>query len=128
MVHSFICNCCLKRVAGKPITELSMRQYKACVPSCVFPVDLTSDQMTSGPCPTCHSTDTRKLASLEASYVRGYGYLDKKGVTNDMHLHTMLTGTDPYKEHRKAGDSKELISKLRRNKDHRPKRSDVFMR
>jgi hypothetical protein len=79
-------------------------------------------------CPECGNSRVRKSTNLSDSYVRGYGLLDKKGIRNDMNLYTMTTDNDPYKNHRKQGDKDELVGKLRRNKDHKPKQTDVFMK
>lgn len=128
MQYYYTCNNCIRRRCSDQVKNLSVAEYKRLSSEAAFQVVHGPDDHPEVKCPVCGSADTQKVLSIETSYVRGYGYLDKKGVKNDMNLHTMLTGNDPYKEHRKAGDQSELINKLRKQKRHTRKGRDVFMR
>jgi len=73
-------------------------------------------------CPKCGSHKTHKTW-LEAPifYVRGDGYLDKKGVQRDMNLYK-LTKDDPYKKYRERGEKDDLAIRLKKAGQHNPKR------
>lgn len=127
MVFDYVCNKCVEDRANKPIGSLSVNDYKDQCLALAVRVEHPVGERPSLLCEQ-HNVQLTKCNGLETAYVRGYGYLDKRAVQNDMNLHSMTEGRDPYAAHRKSGDSKELIGKLRRNKRHRPKTSDVFMR
>ena len=77
-------------------------------------------------CESCGSTNMQKILGIKTSYVRGYGYTDKKGVHNDMDLHMLTSDRDPYAEHRQPGEKKELERKLRKKKEYNTNRKSVY--
>ena len=72
-------------------------------------------------CPKCSSTKT-SITFLQAPtfYIRGYGYLDKKGTQRDMNLHKLMN-EDPYKHMREKGEKDDLANRLRKGGKHNPK-------
>ena len=103
---------------------MNVAEYKDAVGRLAFKVTHGINDEIEVKCPECASTDTRKIFGIESSYVRGYGFLDKKGVKNDMDLHLMTTGNDPYKSSRTNSDRKEVVTNLQKKKERnkRPKK------
>lgn len=117
MKRHYICINCIEAAAGKPVSDLSVEEFNK------FKSELAFTGTDPDVCPECNGTKVNKVIGIETSYVRGYGYADKKGTKRDMDLHAMSTGKDPYKEHRKMGESRAVITALQRDKEHdtRPK-------
>jgi len=83
--------------------------------------------MDSDKCPECGSTDIKKAFGVEATYVRGYGFMDKAGVKRDMDMHIMSTGRDPYEEHRKIGEAREVVRKLQKSRERNTKAKNIHL-
>jgi len=69
-------------------------------------------------CPVCGSTHILPVLGMQSSYIKGYGFADKTGVRRDMDMHRMVTGNDPYAEHRKEGESRDVVLKLQQARGH----------
>ena len=112
----YYCVACVESAAHADIHDLSVDEFNRL---------RDENSFVAGPdaCPVCGGSDIRQVMGLEASYVRGYGFADKKGVKRDMDIHTMTTGRDPYQEHRQMGESREVVRKLQksRERDKKPK-------
>jgi putative FmdB family regulatory protein len=64
-------------------------------------------------CPVCGGDNVEKIISVpSAVYVKGDGYLDKKGVRRDMDRYT-LKNKDPYAHMREPGEAEDLDQKLK---------------
>lgn len=64
-------------------------------------------------CPVCGGDNVERIISSGVTgYVKGDGYLDKKGVRRDMDRYT-LQNKDPYAHMREPGEAEELDQKLR---------------
>lgn len=73
-------------------------------------------------CPKCNSSKTEKIfKDVPEFYVRGNGYLDKKGVKRDMNLHK-LVNDDPYANMREPGEAYDLAQNIRKAGKFSPKR------
>lgn len=74
-------------------------------------------------CPRCGKTDcTISLYGAQiASYIRGYGYLDRAGAVRDMHRHK-LANDDPYAQYRVPGEVEHIDDTLRKKGQHDPKK------
>lgn len=74
-------------------------------------------------CPRCGKTDcTISLYGAQiASYIRGYGYLDRAGAVRDMHRYK-LANDDPYAQYRVPGEVDHIDDTLRKKGQHDPKR------
>lgn len=117
MNYHYVCEDCLQQHSDKPIGELSVDEYQALCTRMAFPVKHGIKEKPEIACPACKSTKTKKLLGLDTTYVRGYGFSDKDGAKNDMDLHLMVSGNDPYKEHRKDGDKQDVIHKLQKKQE-----------
>lgn len=71
-------------------------------------------------CPVCGSNASRVIRGASATYIRGNGYLDKRGCQRDMNLFK-LTQEDPYGYMRQPGESDDLANRLRRGGKFNPK-------
>lgn len=81
----------------------------------------TSHRVTAGEdeikkamvCPRCNGSNCVKtfIGYDVIGYVRGDGYLDKKGAKRDMHLYH-LTMNDPYSQYRVPGEVDHLKTQL----------------
>lgn len=111
MKQYHLCLDCVKTETGRPAGELPVPVFNAVRDKMAFMGDGTI-------CPVCGGTNISKIFGIGTSYIRGYGFADKKGVRNDMDLHTMATGNDPYKEHRQLGESSDVIHRLQKRKEH----------
>ena len=127
MIFHYICNDCLIRASGKPVDDLTVDEYRHLCAKLYQEVRHKIGEKPEIKCDRCSGCNIVRLSSVEESFTRGYGLLDKAGVVNDMNLHTILTGNDPYKEHRQRGDTTDLVNKLRGNKNFKPKQSNVFL-
>lgn len=128
MLYQYVCDDCLRAIAGREPADIPVEQYNELLGRLSFPVNHTITENPQIVCPKCGGQHTRKVPRMDCSYVRGYGYMDKKGVKNDMNLHLLQTGADPYAKHRNVGDQGELVRKLQKQRRHTPKTRDVFMR
>lgn len=108
MNKQFICLDCVKKITGKQARDLPVDVFNQMRDNMAFCGDT---------CLSCGGKNLLKLFGMETSYIRGYGFADKKGAKRDMDLHTMVTGRDPYKEHRKIGEKRDIITKLQRGKE-----------
>lgn len=63
-------------------------------------------------CPVCEGKSHRVIQKISAVYIRGNGYLDKKGCLRDMNLYK-LQKDDPYGYMREPGEKDHLIGKLK---------------
>jgi len=127
MIYEYTCIDCVERAAGKKVSELSVADHN--ILSNRYKI-LVKHRLSESPtvvCPICDGNNTCKLLQMETSYVRGYGYLDKKGVYNDMDLHKMASGNDPYAGSRAEGEAKDVIDKLRKNKKRNVRSKNVYM-
>ena len=123
MRYPFVCIKCLEDEFGK-LAVLSPDEYLAVILERHWVVD----QPPGGPAPTCQQCGGlgKRVFIMADSYVRGYGYADKRGAKNDMNLHLMVTGQDPYGKQRNSSDSKDIVERLRRNKEHNPRSRDIY--
>lgn len=74
-------------------------------------------------CPRCGGHDCVKTlygASVH-SYTKGYGWLDKKGVTRDRNRHK-LANDDPYAPYRTDGEVEYIDNNLKKEGQYNPKR------
>ncbi len=126
MIHHYACIDCLERISGKRISEMPALEHKQLCAMRVLYVDhMFSDNKI---CPVCDGDNIHRIYGLDDNYIKGYGYLDKKGVYNDMDLTKVTGGYDPYAEHRKPGDTRDLATKLRQNKEHNSHSKSVYLR
>jgi putative FmdB family regulatory protein len=73
-------------------------------------------------CPKCGSVDTEQhFGMVPMFYVKGYGWLDKKGRRRDMNLHK-LQNDDPYAKYRVPGEKDDLVHRLKKGGKRDPKR------
>jgi len=118
MKQYFICLDCIETKTGKPVHDLPIDLFN----------QIRREMAFAGPvCPLCGGDRTRKVFGIETSYIRGYGFTDKAGVKRDMDLHAMMTGQDPYKEHRKMGEARDVITNLQRDREHHTNSKTVYM-
>ncbi len=88
-----------------------MRYDYAC-DKCNIVIEVTHG-MTEKPtikCEKCRQ-EMRRVFSIPTFYVRGYGWLDKKGARRDMNL-WKLKNDDPYAHMRPPGDKSDLEHKF----------------
>jgi len=67
-------------------------------------------------CPLCGAKAERTLMGtpVPIAYIRGDGYLDRKGCRRDMDLYKLNQNQDPYGYMRQPGEVDHLKDKLRR--------------
>jgi len=118
MKYHYICIDCIESKTGTPIHDLPVGLFYQIRNETAFVADV---------CPECGGDNVRKVFGIETSYVRGYGFVDKKGTKRDMDLHAMSTGNDPYGEHRKVGESREVITNLQRDREHHTHSKTIHM-
>lgn len=117
MKKYYICKKCIENKIGRSIYDLSVSEFNIVKHEECFIDDM---------CPDCGASDgITQVYGIETSYVRGYGFLDKKGVKRDMDMHLMNKNQDPYKDHRKPGEDREVMDRLRRSREF-DKRSKTF--
>lgn len=127
MIYRYACIDCLERISGgKKISQMSMEEYIILCDKIEVKVKHKASEKPTITCISCGSINMQKLLGMKTSYIRGYGYTDKKGVHNDMDLHTLTNNRDPYAEHRQPGEKKELERTLRKKKEHNPHRKSVY--
>jgi len=79
------------------------------------------------PCPECGGCNTSKTfvgyteEDIPTHYVRGNGYLDRKGCNIDQQL-WKLQNEDPYAHCRPPGDKSDLEHKLKKSTKFNPQR------
>lgn len=112
------CITCLEKEAGRSRYDLPVQ---------LFAELQAKHSFTGDTCPECNGTNIQKILGMEMSYIRGHGFLDKTGVKRDMDLHTMVTGRDPYKEHRKEGESRDVILRLQQAKEHNTHQKTIHL-
>lgn len=71
-------------------------------------------------CPLCESAARKVIQKVGATYIRGNGYLDKKGCTRDMNLYK-LQKDDPYGHMRQPGEKDDLMHRIKKAGQHDPK-------
>jgi len=120
MKRYFICLECIERSTGKSAYDLPVEQFNEIRAKLAF-------ESETAVCTCCGSKNLKPVLGLETSYVRGYGFADKKGVKRDMDIHAMTTDRDPYKEHRQLGESREVVTKLQRDREHHKKPKTIGM-
>ena len=101
-----MCVDCIEKAAQKRLSDLTateLAQFK--------------EPFVGATCPKCGGSNSKKICGMESAYVRGYGYADKAGVKRDMDIHAMSMGRDPYAEHRKVGERREVIGKLQKARE-----------
>ena len=122
MKYYYICLDCIKTQTGKSAYDLPVEVFNE------LRAKLTFSSKSKEPiCPVCGSKNIVKSLGMETSYVRGYGYSDKAGVKNDMDMHVMATGSDPYKEHRQTGETDEVVRKLKKAREFDAKPKTVHL-
>lgn len=114
----YICVDCIKSLTGKVPGDLSVNDFKAICSKYSF---------SNCKCPKCGSNNIQKIFGFGVSYIKGYGFADKKGVKRDMDMHVMATNRDPYSSHRKMGEKRDVIRKLQKDKEHNSNSKDVYM-
>jgi hypothetical protein len=114
-------SCCAK--AGINLATANMEQFQKASSEFSFETDVAENAA----CPVCESFDCHRMPAFSAAYVRGYGFMDKKGMKNDMNLYH-LQNKDPYAAHRTATDKRDLESRIRRSKDFKPKTKSVYVK
>lgn len=127
MIYWYACYRCIEKELGKPVTSLSVADFKIETSKHALRIEHQSSERAPQLCPICNH-ELNRLVSVNQTYVRGYGLADRKGAINDMNLYKMTMGQDPYKEYRPKGDGDELISKLRKAKEFNPKARRVFLK
>lgn len=122
-LYNYLCSDCEKEaveIKGSPLTadeswEVIFETSHAMNPK---PAELAEARI----CPRCNGSNTEKTMQgvTPICYIRGNGYLDRKGCHRDMNLFK-LTTEDPYGEHRQIGEVDDIATKLRRGGQHNPK-------
>ena len=81
---------------------------------------VVTHMMTEDPeilCPVCESVARKVIQQVKATYIKGNGYLDKKGCMRDMNLYK-LQKDDPYGYMRQAGEKDDLVRRLKAGGKH----------
>jgi hypothetical protein len=80
-------------------------------------------------CPRCGSIDCYKSYEHHnvTAYIRGNGYLDKKGTTRDRNVYT-LDNNDPYAQYRVPGETDHIKTQLKKAGQHDPKTQHYVVR
>jgi hypothetical protein len=118
MKSKFICKTCIEKATGKSVYDLPVDLFNQIKAAKSFSGDC---------CLECGGRNLIKVFGIETSYIRGYGFLDKQGVKRDMDMHLMVKNQDPYAEHRKPGEKREVIRKLQKAKEHDKKPKNVHL-
>lgn len=73
-------------------------------------------------CPRCHGHNCEKTmyGSNITSYIKGYGWLDRKGAKRDMNR-CKLKEDDPYAPYRVAGEVDHIDTQLKKEGQYDPK-------
>ena len=87
----------------------------------VFEVQHGMNEKPKVKCPVCGKTNTERCFAGQDTtfYIRGNGYLDRKGRQRDMHLYKLMND-DPYGHMRPPGERDELAASLRKGGKHNP--------
>lgn len=121
MKYCYICDDCLNEASGGDYRKIPAQEYNKLCEHLAVSVEHKSTEQAEIMCDICGGPNMRRLLTPPSSYVRGYGYLDKQGATNDRDLWLMTQDKDPYKDSRKPGEKEAVIQKLRKNKEFNPK-------
>jgi len=78
-----------------------------------FEIEHPMDRKPKVKCPRCGGRAETAFLTIPISYVRGNGWLDKKGRRRDMHLHK-LVNDDPYAGMRMPGEKADIADRLRK--------------
>lgn len=64
-------------------------------------------------CPRCQSRNAEKTLYGQnlTTFIRGYGYLDKAGISRDRNIYT-LENKDPYAQYRQSGEKEHIKDTL----------------
>ena len=87
------------------------------------PMEPTDKQLHEATeCPRCGGHDCTKTfyGAIIHGYTKGYGWLDKKGVTRDRNRHK-LTTDDPYAPYREEGEVEYIDNNLKKEGQYNPK-------
>jgi len=118
MNSQYICKKCAEKFAGCSIDNMSMLMFDS----------IREHKHFSGSCPECGSSEHRiKLFGIQTSYIKGYGFLDKKGAKRDMDIHLMTKGHDPYSSHRQEGEKRDVVNKLQKSREFRTSKKNHHM-
>lgn len=94
----------------------------------VWEVSHGLDEKPKIKCPECGSKSTEiAITTAPTTYVKGYGWLDKKGRNRDMNLHK-LQNDDPYGNMRQPGEKEDLEKKLKSGGKFNPKKKTFTAR
>ena len=118
MKTQHLCKVCIKAKTGKSARDLPVQLFNQLRNEMAF---------TGDKCPTCGSDDLIKLFGIETSYIKGYGFADKKGTKRDMDLHTMINGRDPYPENRQMGEVRGIIGSLQKDREHKKRPKSIHI-
>lgn len=123
-IYNYECNECRKKKEEEVSRKLTMDEI---LENCIFEtshaMNPTDEELKEAMiCPRCESINTEKTLKFSnaVTYIRGNGYLDKRGCHRDMNLHKLETD-DPYKEYRETGEVDDLKAKISRAGKHDPK-------
>ena len=119
MKQVYYCISCIEAKSGILIRDLRVDEFNRLREATSF---IDADK-----CPTCGSDNIKKSFGLETTYVSGYGFADKAGVKRDIDMHLMATDRDPYGEHRKMGEAREVVRKLQKSKERDPKPKTIHL-
>lgn len=122
-MYDYLCKTCLaaaNEIKGSPLTEDEQEEVMFETKHAMSPTAEELERTTA--CPRCDGHDTVKTyhGVTLATYVRGYGYLDRAGCNRDMNLYKMCND-DPYGHMRQVGEAEDLRTRLRRGGKHQPK-------
>lgn len=123
----YYCRDCLAKKANKPVDDLSVDEFNQLITELAVEVSHNIGEKPQLSCQSCGGNNMSRALHMKTSYVRGYGYRDKDGVKNDMDLYQMVTGKDPYAQHRRTGDQRELVKKLRKRKEINTKPKNTYL-
>lgn len=123
MLYHYTCNACIEKAAGKSVRALNISEHNHFAAQFLVEIEHNVNEAPQVIC-VCGAS-MRRVVGIQETYVRGYGLNDKRGAKTDMNLFSMLNN-DPYKEHRKPTDAKDLVLKLKQSKDHNPRARRVF--
>jgi len=116
-MNQYICKSCLNNI-GVDVDKLNAVDYNKIASEHSFSTD-------SNACPKCGDKNIIRIFSVLTTYVRGYGLIDKDGMKRDSDMHAMMHGNDPYASIRPPGESKEVIRRLQKAREHNPRPKKV---
>jgi hypothetical protein len=122
-LYDYVCNDCAEKLAQSLHRQPDNVELAA---EAVFETEHTmmatdAQKYAATECPRCLGHNTQQFMGSKQiiAYIRGDGYLDKKGVHRDMNVHKLETD-DPYAEYRQAGEVDDLKDRMRRAGQHNP--------